>query len=142
MKLPETPHVAAAWAFSSCSEMARSRPPSLLFLLPLGSCRHALGKLGSVGRSGFLRDDFRLVVPEVSSALEAPALESTRPWRWWELPPTSCNLEERADVRGVSLSRKSSPVRESVAGREIGTCSGSEIGRGSGGWVTDLVRPI
>ena len=96
----------------------------------LGVCRHALGKLGFVGRSGFVRDDFRLVVPEVSSALEAPALESTRPWRWWELPLTSCNPEERADVRGLSLSRKSSPVQESVAGREIGTCSGSGISRG------------
>ena len=87
-----------------------------------------------------MRDDFRLVVSEVLSALEAPALESTWPRRWWKLPPTSCNPEERADVRGLSLSRRSSPVRESVAGREIGTCSGSGISRGSGGWVTDLVR--
>ena len=84
--------------------------------------------------------DFRLVVSEVPSVPEAPALESILPGKWWELFPASCIPEGRADVRGLSPSLKLSPAREHIVRLETGTCPGSEIGRGSGGHVIDLVR--
>ena len=120
--------------------MARFRPPSPLSLLPSGFFRLAFGKLGSVWRSEFALDGFRLVVPEVLSALEAPALEPTLPWRWWELLPTSCTPAERTSVHGTSLSRKLSPARDYAAGLECGIDPVSESGREFGGQVIDPAR--
>ena len=90
---------------------------------------------------------FRLVVPEDMSAWEAPAPELTLPWKWWELLgmwwellPASYIPEEKTGALEISLSWKSSLVREYVAGLEFGTCPGFETGRGSGKQVIDFVR--
>ena len=80
------------------------------------------------------------MVSEILSALEASALESTLPWRWWELLPASCIMAERTGALGTSLFRKLSPARDSAAGLECGINPASESGREFGEHVTDPAR--
>ena len=59
---------------------------------------------------------------------------------WWEPLPASYIPEEKTGVFGTSPFRKSSLVREYVAGLEFRTCQGFETGWGSDGQVIALVR--
>ena len=90
---------------------------------------------------------FWLVVSEDMSTEEAPAPESTLPWRWWELLGMWWKLllasyipEEKTGVLKTSLFWKLSLAQEYVAELEVETYPGFETGLGSGEHVIDPVR--